>query len=163
MSCDNSIPQRSRSLISRSTILILASLLIWVGAGRELPNDQNAMYLLLGLFGIISYLGLERAAYRRLQQEYSTTQALYRLEQRLHAQQEFWAEALGVDPNAVPGHALPGAALIAARLAGNAASPEQPKRWNTAADLLRLPVVRTGKTAPDDTFLAAATTQTRLA
>jgi hypothetical protein len=153
MSREQFVPQQPRALISRTTVLILASLLIWVGAGSELPHTHNALYLLLGVFGMVAYLALERAAYRRLHQEYSTTQALYRLEQRLHAQQEQVAETR--DRNAAHfSSLLPSPARAAEN--GNGST-------GAGANILRMPLAPAGATVPDETFLTSPTTRTRLA
>lgn len=166
MSRNEFVPQESRALISRTTILILASLLIWVGAGRELPRRQNALYLLLGSFGMAAYLGLERAAYRRLHREYSTTKALYRLEQRLHAQQEQWIEVLGLQQSTLQEFAFPGLAHGAARVAENGngrARVALVAKRARSAQILRMPEARAEKSASGDTFLNTATTRASLA
>lgn len=163
MSRNDFVPQESRALISRTTILILASLLIWVGAGRELPRRQNALYLLLGSFGMVAYLGLERAAYRRLHREYSTTKALYRLEQRLHAQQEQWIESLGIPQSALQEFAFPGLSLGAAHLAedGNGCARDAlVAMWARSADIGAMPDSCAER---HDTFLNIATTRASLA
>lgn len=156
MSREQFVPQQPRALISRTTVLILASLLIWVGAGSELPHTHNALYLLLGVFGMVAYLALERAAYRRLHQEYSTTQALYRLEQRLHAQQEQGAETRDQNAAHLPRFSslLPSPARAAEN--GNGST-------GAGANVLRMPLAAAGATVPDDTFLTSPTTRTRLA
>lgn len=163
MSCDKLGPRQSRNLISRTTILILASLLIWVGAGRELPNKQNALYLVLGLVGIVAYLGMERAAFRRLQLEYSNTQLLYRLEQRLHAQQDFWAATLGADADVLGDLARLGLTLGPAHLGeiGQRRAAAWSNKPNSAADVLRIPVSHTANTTASDKVRAVATTHPR--
>ena len=76
---------RTRPLISPSSILILSGFLIGVASGHSLPTSSGQTVFFAGLIGVISYLGLSVAANRqhRRAQERANRVARSRLEQRL--------------------------------------------------------------------------------
>jgi CheY-like chemotaxis protein len=53
---------RPRPLLSRATILILALVLLSMGAGAQLSHDHGSSLLKWGGFGLVAYLALELAA-----------------------------------------------------------------------------------------------------
>jgi hypothetical protein len=55
-----------RPLVSRFTILFVASLLVAQGLGRSLPGEMAELLSLAGLAGMAAYAGLELAAHYRL-------------------------------------------------------------------------------------------------
>lgn len=76
-----------RPLVSRFTILFVASLLVAQGFGRSLPGELADLLSLAGLAGMAGYAGLELAAeYRRRNRAESLQHAAEgRLSQRMKA------------------------------------------------------------------------------
>jgi hypothetical protein len=77
---------QSGQLISTSTILILSGFLL--GMAMSSPLGDLSFYITMcGLYGIVSYLALELAAVRRLQEEVAREQA--QMERRLERHVNF--------------------------------------------------------------------------
>src|SRR5258708_35975737 len=71
-----------RPLVSRSTVLILAVVLLAIGIGAQLGEQNARLYLLWGWFGLSVYLVLEGAAeYRSFRQKAkSSTEIMHKLD-----------------------------------------------------------------------------------
>lgn len=75
-------------VVSRTTILIVAGVLIAVSARGLKPYSVDFACMVAGLLGLMAYLLLEYGAYRRLHERYSVARALQQLERNLQAQVE---------------------------------------------------------------------------
>ena len=59
-------PYRSQPrLITRSTILILSGWFVGAATGRAVPNGTEHLALLVGVTGLLAFVGLEYAAFQR--------------------------------------------------------------------------------------------------
>ncbi len=73
----------SRTLISSATILILAIVLLALGTGAQIPQENARTFLLWGCFGLSAYLILELAARYKSVRQYlrNQTAILHKLDQ----------------------------------------------------------------------------------
>lgn len=60
-------PDNDRPLISRTTIVILASVLIGMGFGSRLPQHSSQICLVFGALGLFIYVTLEVLAHWRIE------------------------------------------------------------------------------------------------
>lgn len=67
---DRSCSTGSRTLISRTTLLILALVLLGMGLGGKMPPEVASICLLFGCFGVASYTMLELVTRYRFAQQY---------------------------------------------------------------------------------------------
>lgn len=79
---------KQHPVVSRTTILIVAGVLIAVSARGLKPYSIDFACMVAGLLGLMAYLVLEYGAYRRLHERYSVARVLQQLERNLQSQVE---------------------------------------------------------------------------